>query len=218
VSGAREGHLTGDVGVPGPGRPADECPYPKPFPPDFSDCSAYRAAEFTALDMQFKPLAPVVTCQHLVRGTIESGGARAYARCLLGSAEERARWVERVRPERLRVIGQLADELRELLRPHILAMWEAKGALLRGDRGQEATSELDAAMNAVIADCDRVIDANEARMAELGLPAAPVKLLVRRAVADWRQNGERVYRLEMSDEMLSQFPPDVRELLRPRQP
>jgi hypothetical protein len=168
--------------------------------------------------MQFKPLAPVLTCQHLVRGTIESGGARAYARCLLGSTEERTRWVERVRPERLRVVSQLADELRQLLRPHIHAMWETKGALLRGDAGPEAASELEAEMDAVIADCDRVIDANEVRLAEVGFPAAPVKLLVRRALADWRRNGDRVYRLEMSDEMLSQFPPDVRELLRPRQP
>lgn len=214
---AREDGFIDEMVRPDAGRPADECPYPKPFPADFDDCPAFRADEFIALDMHYRPLRAVRTCHHLVRGTVHGGGPRAYARCLLGTAEDRARWVERVRPERLQVVAEVGAQLREAVRPHIQAMWEAKGALLAGSVDPGTRARLEVEIDAVIADCDRLIDRNQARLAEVGLPAAPVKELVRRALTDWRQSSERVYRLELSEEILSWFPAEVRELLQPGQ-
>ena len=46
-------------------RPADECPYPKPFPPDFVDCPAYQATQMVTLDLSHRPLGSVMTCRHL---------------------------------------------------------------------------------------------------------------------------------------------------------
>src|SRR3989442_13822965 len=46
-------------------RPADECPYPKPFPPDFTDCPAYQATQMVTLDLSHRPLGSVMTCRHL---------------------------------------------------------------------------------------------------------------------------------------------------------
>lgn len=206
------------IRAPRPGRPRDECPYPKPFPSDFADCSAFRATEFVGLDMQFKPLAPVLTCQHLVRGTIDGTEARAYGRCVLGPSEARARWLDRVDPKTLQVIDSFGRDLREMLRPHIQAVWKAKGDVLRGDGSRAAAGRLDQAVSAVIADCDRMFEQNEAMLAEVGLPLEPIKELIRVALDDWRHSSSRVYTFEISDDMLSRFPAEVRELLRPRPP
>ena len=46
-------------------RPADECPFPKPFPSEFSDCPAFQSRQFIPLDTRYQPLDPVITCRHL---------------------------------------------------------------------------------------------------------------------------------------------------------
>ncbi|TME79859.1 MAG: helix-turn-helix transcriptional regulator, partial [Chloroflexi bacterium] len=44
-------------------RPADECPYPKPFPLGFADCPAYQATQMVTLDLSHRPLGSVMTCR-----------------------------------------------------------------------------------------------------------------------------------------------------------
>src|SRR5207253_9030685 len=44
-------------------RPADECPYPTPFPADFNACPASQARQFIPLDTMDHPLEPVLPCR-----------------------------------------------------------------------------------------------------------------------------------------------------------
>ncbi len=62
-------------------RPDDECPYPRPFPPDFDSCPAYQARQFIPLNTMYQPLDPVLTWQ-LVR----AAGSEAAGRESLTSA------------------------------------------------------------------------------------------------------------------------------------
>lgn len=74
-----------------PHRPADECPYPKPFPPDFMDCPAYQATQVVTLDLSHRPLGSVMTCRHLESRLMPNTNYRWYGACVLGDAAARRR-------------------------------------------------------------------------------------------------------------------------------
>lgn len=69
-------------------RPADACPYQRPFPQDFDACGTFEAQTWIPLNSQFEPLRPQCTCRHL---TIGRGAGSYYPRCALGDASDRAR-------------------------------------------------------------------------------------------------------------------------------
>src|ERR1700737_3161533 len=55
---------SGDRSVHHEARPPDECPYPKPFPPDFVECPAYQATHMITLDISAPPLGAGWRCRH----------------------------------------------------------------------------------------------------------------------------------------------------------
>jgi hypothetical protein len=69
-------------------KPADACPYPRPFPPGFDECDTFDAQMWVPLDSHFQPLRATRTCRHL---SVGSSGEAFYARCALGDAAARAR-------------------------------------------------------------------------------------------------------------------------------
>src|SRR5207244_13620536 len=69
----------------------DRCPYPLPFPDDFSDCTSYQSENFDATDSRNKALRTWATCRHLTTGSDVENRGRFYPRCALGSPEERLR-------------------------------------------------------------------------------------------------------------------------------
>ena len=69
--------------------PSDACPFSRPFRPDFDDCPGYLAAEYTAVDMTYRQLAPVATCLHLLVGQDPRRPGRHYGACALGCCEDR---------------------------------------------------------------------------------------------------------------------------------
>ena len=73
-------------------RPADECPWPRPFPDGFDGCPAYLQRAFIPLNISDQPLTPVRTCGHLVSRRLPNGAAGWYAGCELGDAAARQRW------------------------------------------------------------------------------------------------------------------------------
>jgi hypothetical protein len=75
-----------------PVEPGDECQFPKPFPEDFRDCSAYQPRLIFPTDASNRPLRPIWTCVHLAAASRSRGGW--YASCGLGDAAGRARWLE----------------------------------------------------------------------------------------------------------------------------
>ena len=94
-------------------RPADHCPYVKPFPADFADCIAYQPVRFIPISSNFKPLTPIHTCRHLSSRRVEGQSGRWYPACSLGELADRRAWVEAVDPSRLATIGRLRQEMQQ---------------------------------------------------------------------------------------------------------
>ena len=71
--------------------PDDACPYPRPFPEDFTECPLYDGVRFEVTNMVNEPLAPVQTCRHLVTGHVMDGMEHRYGSCRLGNGAARLR-------------------------------------------------------------------------------------------------------------------------------
>jgi hypothetical protein len=73
----------------GPWRPADECPWRRPFPKGFDGCSAFEEEHFTPLDSRERPLAPILTCRQMVSRLFHNGKAGWYGACEIGDEAAR---------------------------------------------------------------------------------------------------------------------------------
>ena len=78
----------------GSSRPADECPFPRPFPKGFDRCPTFRPEPFTPLDMADRPLASKLTCGQLVTRSLNNGKVGWYAACRIGDEAARRKLVE----------------------------------------------------------------------------------------------------------------------------
>src|SRR5438132_5288422 len=129
-------------------RPADECPYPKPFPPGFAECPAFQATQMITLDISHRPLGAVWTCRHLESRLMPNTDYRWYGVCVIGDAEARRRWSQSVGPGRLHEISQLRQEVSALSGPYVQRLIELKaeqehaaaeqGSSTPGGNGQRA--------------------------------------------------------------------------------
>jgi hypothetical protein len=79
----------GDGKPNGSSRPADECPFPRPFPQGFDECPTFRPQPFTPIDMNDRPLAPMLTCGQLVTRSLNNGKVGWYAACRIGDEAAR---------------------------------------------------------------------------------------------------------------------------------
>src|ERR1700756_2886676 len=107
-------------------RPADECPYPKPFPAEFEGCPAFQARQFIPLDTMYQPLDPVLTCRHLETRALAQRH-RWYAACALGDTDARRRWVKELGTIRLDRIRALQRQLGSVIEPFSAELWRLKG-------------------------------------------------------------------------------------------
>ena len=80
-------HVDGKLN--GSSRPADECPFPRPFPQGFDECPTFRPQPFTPIDMNDRPLAPMLTCGQLVTRSLSNGKVGWYAACRIGDEAAR---------------------------------------------------------------------------------------------------------------------------------
>jgi len=78
----------------GPSRPADECPFARPFPEGFDQCPTFQPQGFSPMDMSERPLAPMLTCTHLVTRTLGNGRVGWYAACNIGDEAARRKLAE----------------------------------------------------------------------------------------------------------------------------
>ena len=74
--------------------PADGCPFSRPFPEDFGECSTYEKVEFQPATLANAPLTPSWTCKHLGIGTYTEAFQHKYGRCALGDATARLQWLK----------------------------------------------------------------------------------------------------------------------------
>jgi DNA-binding CsgD family transcriptional regulator len=197
-------------------RPADECPYPKPFPPDFRECPAFQATQMVTLDLSHRPLGSVITCRHLESRLIPSTNYRWYGACALGDPEARRRWTNAVGIERLHDISTLRQEVSALSMPYVQQLLDLKNGPLGDNRLaharqiQGAVDELMTKMTALLRERKPVLD-------KLHLPLDACVRLLGIAIERFVQEGMSEAEWEVPDEVLALFPDDVRAYFRPRQ-
>jgi hypothetical protein len=75
-------------------RPADECPFARPFPEGFDKCPTFRPQPFVPMDMSDRPLALLLTCGQLVTRKLVNGKIGWYAACKLGDEAARRKLAE----------------------------------------------------------------------------------------------------------------------------
>ena len=202
------------VGSPSPNVsvPRDHCPYLRPFPAGFSSCAAYQPQLFIGLDSQQKPLPPVWTCRNLAAGDNHAGGH--YARCRLGDAAARERWVERVTSSRVDLMRALRREFAEFSRPYMQAILAAKA---RQVKHQDAA--ISAALRRV---SDEFLDAAETHLQQrsndldrAGVPLDVARQIVTHAVDHWVRGSSAPVFFEVPEQLLKRLPETARRLLKP---
>jgi len=83
------------------GRPADACPYPKPFAADFNDCPTYQTRHAIVVDSNDRPLHTIWSCRHMETKQVPGEPGHYYGACQLGDAKGRQHWVQLIGPERI---------------------------------------------------------------------------------------------------------------------
>lgn len=156
--------------------PADRCPWPRPFPADFSACPAYQPAGFVVADSLNRTLGSERTCHHLVVGSESNGhGPRFYPRCALGGGAARLRWLATVRPERAAVRRALREEFDEASRPDRERLFSAGARAAAAPPGSTAErAELEGARDALTERARRFAGDQAERLADAGEPVAPL--------------------------------------------
>jgi len=201
--------------------PADACPYPRPFPPDFHDCPAHHPAYFVALNTGYEPMKPVWTCANLGSAPVPGAALRFYPRCRIGDAAARIAWAEGEHAKRLGVLRTLSRELTHTTATLTSELAAAKGAQLQaapGSRDREAaTRRLRAVARAWMAGLDTFLQRQGRALRSIGFPPEAVRTLCEDLLAEWVDQPDAAPP-QISEDALRLFPEDVRVLLRPEDP
>jgi hypothetical protein len=199
---------------------ADECPYRRPFPPGFRDCPAYRSTRLVALDSRYRPLRPERTCNHLEVGTRDTLG-RFYARCAVGTAEDRRRWADPEREAQVAEAAAVGAAMEQSTAALVDRLWESKGRQLRamsdGDPAEleAATRELRLHARQALQAIDAVMHQEAERLARLNLPVDTTMEFLT-AVVERFVEQRSAEPPSYPDEWVERFPEQAWWLLRPR--
>lgn len=209
-------------------RPADECPYPKPFPPGFAECPAYQATQMITLDISHRPLGAVWTCRHLESRLMPNTDYRWYGVCVIGDAEARRLWSQSVGPGRLYEISQVRQEVSALSGPYIQRLMELKtaqqaapergGSVSVADAQQRARAishQINGVVDEFMTDIAHLLQERKAVLDQLHLPLRACLQLIRIAIDRFVQQGLTEPEWEVPDEVLTLFPDDIRSYFRP---
>ncbi len=195
-------------------RPADECPYPKPFPPGFVECPAYEATQMVTLDISHRPLGAVWTCRHLESRLMPNTDYRWYGACAIGDAAARRRWSAAIGADRLHEISQLRQEVSAVSGPYIQRLIDLKAA--EQPEARQGLLQMQGVVDEFMTEMMRLLQSRKAVLDELHLPLRAVLQLVRTAIDRFVEQGLSEPEWEVPDEVLTQFPDDIRSYFRPR--
>ena len=191
---------------------ADRCVYPRPFPDGFDACPAYQATTFVAADSRNKPLGTWHTCRHLGTGNDLENRGRFYPRCALGDQQQRMQWLAQVSPAKLDVVRALQAEFDQLSQPHRQRLFDARARLHSGPASAAREPELERVINGFLTTIDRFLDENDERFRDVGLPAEPLRQLIKEWVWAWVRTPE-LATPRLNEERLDAFKGPVRAFL-----
>jgi hypothetical protein len=195
-------------------RPAEECPYAKPFPPDFIECPAYQATQTVTVDLSHRPLGSVITCRHLESRLMPSTNYRWYGACVLGDAEARRRWSNAIGADRLHDISTLRQEVSALSVPYVQELLDLKNAPIVDPLAH--TRQLQGVVEDFMAKVTALLRERQAVLDRLHLPLEACVRLLAMAMDRVVQQGVTETEWEVPDEVLALFPVDIRAYFRPR--
>lgn len=199
-------------------RPADECPYPKPFPPDFAECPAYQATQMVSLDISHRPLGAILTCRHLESRLLPRTDYRWYGACVIGDAEARRRWSDAVGSTRLHDISALRQEVSALSAPFVQRIFELRTGADRaaGPTPAAVTRQMESVADQFMTEIRGLLRKRQDVLNELHMPLEACLRLVRIAIDRFVDQGLSETEWEVPDEVLALFPSDVQAYFRPR--
>jgi DNA-binding CsgD family transcriptional regulator len=205
--------------APPPSRPADECPYPKPFAADFDECPAYQPRQVSDFDLSYGPLGRSWTCRHLVSRRIAGADHRWYGACTVGDVNARDQWAAAVGSRRLRQVGDLRQELTAVGAPFVESLWALKGQQLQALHSKsdpmpatEAMKELAARLLTAIG---TFLEPRRATLDGLHLPLDACIELTQVALRHLITQDSAEFVWEIPDSVLERFPEDARLFLKP---
>src|SRR5438067_9867849 len=169
---------------------ADRCIYPRPFPEGFDACPAFKATTFIAADSRNKALGTWRTCRHLGTGNDVENRGRFYPRCALGDQRQRRQWLAQVSPAKPDIVRALRKEFDQLSRPHRERLFDARAHLHSGPGSAMREPELEQLIKAFLATIDRFLEQNDERFLDVGLPAEPLRQLIKEWVWAWVRTPE----------------------------
>ncbi len=199
---------------------ADRCPYRRPFPAGFDGCPTYQAQLFIPLTSDNRLLPAVRSCVFLTVAGQADGGF--YARCELGTAADRARWLADKDPEKLELLKRFRQGLSVAVRDTAERMWVLKGAQLQARAGsdleteRQTTLELARATEAFQEVIDDFLERQSGLLQELDVEPAEAKELIR-ALLDDMVVGRAASSgpVPVAPRVLARFRPQVRALFAP---
>jgi hypothetical protein len=167
----------------------------------------------------YQPLAPVMTCRHLVSRQLPGEAGRWYPACRLGDSRGRLAWVEAVEPVRLAAIARLRAQMARLNEPFIDELWRLKAQQLAARRANQNASELPRQMVDVgaqfLAQSRTFLESHTADLAEIEVTAEALLELLRLSIENLIARSTGEMRWEIPEQALREFPPAVRLFFRP---
>jgi hypothetical protein len=197
-------------------RPVDECPFPRPLSLENTDCATFHPLRYLPLDLNHRPLRPVVSCRHMQLGVDPNAPHRYYCRCALGDAAARLAAVAGLTETRLRLMRQVVDLLNDVIAVHAESLAQAKGRELAASGGSEREAARRIVRQAAAefeSDFSRQLQATlRDSLAELGVEPDAVLRIVHAGVEDYEENGLESW--QVPDDLLAPLPPDVRRFVK----
>lgn len=201
--------------------PVDACPFDRPFPPDFDACPAYQPRTFVALNLRYRPLQPVWTCQHLEVRSTGASGHRYYGRCSIGDGAARERWVDQVRAVRLQTLRDLSGQVNRIARPLLTELWTAKGRQLEAQTSSHGKAVETRAVREVAdrmrSEVTAFLDRHRAELEGAGLPYDALVVLVGVLMDRFVSQTSTDAPPGLPPEVLADFPEAVRIFFDPSQ-
>lgn len=175
------------------------------------------------LDSRYRPLQPERTCPHLEVGSTGVAG-RFYARCAVGTAEDRERWRDPERERLLAEVEALTAIMEVRLGDATASLWTAKARQLQAlnsptpsGAAELVTAELEREVSRFLVEIEAVFRDENERLERLNLPLDTCMELLRELFQRW-VTQRSTENLGIPDELVERFPEQAWWLLRPRPP